>query len=59
MELCACFLWLCHQRDPMQRELYNIFRGEDPININSNDEFVDGNVFVSKWQGRALTDSPA
>ena len=52
MELCACFLWLNHHRDIMQRRLYDIFRGQDPNNTNRDEQFVDGKFFVSKWQGR-------
>ena len=32
--------------------------GNTTVRINREDEFVDGNFFVSKWQARALTESP-
>ncbi len=43
----------------MQRRIYHILRGEDVNNVNEVDEFMNGNFFVSKWEGRALTESPA
>lgn len=63
MELAAAFLYHYFHRVEVSYRIFNILEGVDHLDLDADetivDPLIDGALFIARWAGRAVTDSPA